>query len=109
MTFLEWIRFLLGAALLLGGLFVMVTAVIGNYRFRNVLCRMHAAGLGDTLGIVLVFAGITVLCGLSVFTLKLAAVVVLLWISSPAASHMIMRMEIENGSSADGQKEGKKK
>lgn len=109
MTFLEWIRFLLGAALLLGGLFVMVTAVIGNYRFRNVLCRMHAAGLGDTLGIVLVFAGITVLCGISVFTLKLAAVVVLLWISSPAASHMIMRMEIENGSSADGQKEGKKK
>ena len=109
MTFFEWVRFLLGAALLLGGLFVMVTAVIGNYRFRNVLCRMHAAGLGDTLGIVLVFAGITVLCGISVFTLKLAAIVVLLWISSPVASHMIMRMEIENGSSADGKKEGKRK
>ena len=109
MTFFEWVRFLLGAVLLLSGLFVMVTAVIGNYRFCNVLCRMHAAGLGDTLGIVLVFAGITVLCGISVFTLKLAAIVVLLWISSPVASHMIMRMEIENGSSADGKKEGKRK
>lgn len=109
MTFFEWIRFLLGAALLLAGAFVMVTAVIGNFRFNYVLCRMHAAGLGDTLGIILIFAGITVLCGVSVFTLKLAAVIALLWVSSPVASHMIMRMEIENGSSADGKKEGKKK
>ena len=56
MTALEWIRFLPGAALTLGGLFFMVTAVIGNYRFPAVTYRMHAAGIGDTLGLLLTLA-----------------------------------------------------
>ena len=109
MTALEWIRFLLGALLMLCGCFFMVSAVIGNYRFRYVLMRMHAAGLGDTLGILLLFAGLWVLCGFSVFTLKLAVILLFLWVSSPVASHLIMRMVIENGGSADGRKEEKKK
>lgn len=92
MTALEIIRFVLGTAFLLGGLFSMVTAVVGNFRFKDVLPRMHAAGIGDTLGIFLIFAGITILCGVSAFTLKLLAVLVLLWISSPTLSHLIMKM-----------------
>ena len=87
----------------------MITAVIGNYRFPYVLMRMHAAGIGDTFGILLLFAGLLILCGLSVFTLKLAVILLLLWTTSPVASHLIMRMGIENGSSADGRKEGKGK
>ena len=109
MTAAEWIRFLFGAVCMLCGSFLMVTAVIGNYRFHNAPCRMHAAGLGDTLGILLLFLGLLVLCGFSVFTLKLAVILLLLWITSPVVTHLIMRMQIENGFSADGQKEGKTK
>ena len=109
MTVLEWIRFSFGAVLMLAGSFFMITAVIGNFRFRNAPCRMHAAGLGDTLGILLLFAGLLILCGLSVFTLKLAIIVLLLWLTSPVATHMIMRMQIENGFAPDGRKESKKK
>lgn len=100
MTVWEWVRFVFGALLLLGGLFVMMTAVIGNFRFNYALCRMHAAGLGDTLGILLLLAGIAVFCGFSVFTLKFVLIIALLWVSSPTASHLIMRMEVENGSPA---------
>ena len=107
MTVPEWIRFLCGAALMLCGSFFLVTAVIGNYRFRNAPCRMHAAGLGDTLGILLLFLGLLVLCGFSVFTLKLAVILLLLWITSPVTSHLIMRMQAENGCGPDGQKEEK--
>lgn len=106
MTTLEIIRLAAGCVLLLAGLFVMVTAVVGNFRFRYALLRMHAAGLGDTLGIFLLFAGITVLRGFSFFTAKLALIVLLLWVSSPTASHLILRMEIENGAPAD-KKEGR--
>lgn len=105
MTALEWIRFLLGALLLLSGTFFIVSSVVGNFRFRYVLARMHAAGLGDTLGILLLFAGIAILCGFSVFTLKLLLIILLLWATSPVASHLIMQMEIKNGRSADGRKE----
>lgn len=100
MTVFEWLRLILGGALLFGGIFVFVTGVIGNFRFSYALCRMHAAGLGDTLGIVLVFLGLTVLEGVSAFTLKLWLTAALLWVSSPTASHRIMQMEIRRGSSA---------
>lgn len=109
MTALEWIRFIIGALFLVIGAFVMATAVIGNYRFRNALARMHAAGLGDTLGIVFILAGAAVLRGSAVFVLKLAVTAVLLWITSPACSHVIMKMMIETGNNAAGEKEGKNK
>ena len=108
MTFWEWARFAVGSIFLLGGVFMLISAVIGNYRFGYALCRMHAAGLGDTLGILLLFAGITVFCGISFFTLKLALIVLLLWCSGPALSHLIMRTEREKGSPADGKGDGRK-
>lgn len=108
MTVLQWIRFVSGALLVLGGIFTVVTSVIGNFRFKYVLARMHAAGLGDTMGVFLIFAGIAVLSGFTSLTAKLLAALVLIWTGSPVASHMIMKMEIENGSSADGKKEARK-
>ena len=53
MTSAEGIRLAVGGILMLGGLFVFVTAVIGNFRFPDAATRMHAAALGDTLGILL--------------------------------------------------------
>ena len=49
---LEWIRFILTAALMLCGLFILFTATVGVYKFDHVLSRMHAAALGDTLGLL---------------------------------------------------------
>ena len=50
---LEWIRFGLTAALMAGGLFVLITGVVGQFRFHYVLNRMHAASMGDSLGLLL--------------------------------------------------------
>lgn len=83
----------------------MVSAVIGNYRFSYVLYRMHAAGMGDTLGILLLFAGLAVLCFSPAFVLRLALIILLLWAGSCVASHLLMRMEIKLGHSPDGTKE----
>ena len=107
MTAFEWIRFAIGALFVVSGMFVMVTAVVGNLKFKYVLSRMHAAGLGDTMGIFLIFAGVSILSGNAGLILKLLAVIVFLWLSSPVASHMIMKMEIDSGSTADGTEERK--
>ena len=105
MSIWQWIRFLCGAVLTIGGLFFMVSAIIGNYRFSYVLYRMHAAGMGDTLGILLLFAGLAVLCFSPAFVLRLALIILLLWAGSCVASHLLMRMEIKLGHSPDGTKE----
>lgn len=109
MTGMEIIRLSLGALLLLGGLFALLSAVIGNFRFRDVLPRMHAAGVADTLGVFLLFSGLTVLLGVSAFTLKLAVVLVLLWIASPTLSHLIMKVEIRMGAADEMAPSGERK
>ena len=49
----EWIRFAVAAAFIVSGLVFELISVIGVYRFKYVLNRMHAAAMGDTLGISL--------------------------------------------------------
>ena len=94
MAVLEWIRFFAGGIFLLLGLFIFLIEIIGVYRFRYVLNRMHAAAMGDTLGIGLSFIGLMILSGFSFTTLKLFLVVVFLWFSSPVSSHLIARLEV---------------
>jgi len=100
MSVWEWIRFAVGAALILSGLFVFVTAVIGNYRFHFVLNRMHAAGLADTLGLGLLFAGAAVFSGFTIFSVKLLLILLFLWCTGPVASHLLLRTELCAGDAA---------
>ncbi len=92
MSVWEWIRLAAGGLMILGGLFVFITAVIGNFRFPKALKRMHAASLGDTLGILLVMAGIVILCFAADFAVKLVAVIPLMWAAGSTCSHLIAHM-----------------
>ena len=91
---LDILRFAVSLVLTLGGLFVLISGVVGVYRFSYALSRIHAAALGDTLGIALMILGVMVAEGFSVITLKLLVVMVFLWLTSPVSSHLIGRMEI---------------
>ncbi|MCH5339859.1 MAG: monovalent cation/H(+) antiporter subunit G [Acetatifactor sp.] len=94
MTVFEWVRFLAGAALLLSGLAIFLIEMIGVFRFKYVLNRMHAAAMGDTLGIGLCFLGLIVMWGFCFTSLKLFLVIAFLWFSSPVSSHLIARLEV---------------
>ncbi len=91
---LEGLRFVLSAALSLAGLFVLISGVVGLFRFKYALSRIHAAALFDTLGIVLMLLGVMVATGFEVATLKMLIVICILWMTSPVSSHLIGRMEI---------------
>lgn len=94
MAAFEWIRFIAGAALLLAGIAIFILEMIGVFRFRYVLNRMHAAGMGDTLGIGFSLLGLIVMSGLNFTSLKLLLVIAFLWFSSPVSSHLIARLEV---------------
>ncbi len=88
-----WIRFLAAAGLLLLGLFFEVLAVFGANRFKKALNRIHAAAMGDTLGILFVSLGLMVMRGFSMDSLKLFLVILFFWLASPVSGHMIARLE----------------
>ena len=91
---LDWIRFGLTAVLLLGGLFLLLTGVIGQYRFKYVLNRMHAASMGDSLGLLMVIAGLCISAPDLWVVCKFLLTAAFLWITSPTGSHLIARLEL---------------
>ncbi len=94
MSTLEWIRFIIGAALIIFGVFIFIVQMIGIFKFNYVLNRMHAAAMGDTLGLGSSLLGLIVMNGLNFTSLKLFIIIVFLWFSSPVSSHLITRLEM---------------
>lgn len=74
--------------LTLGGGFVLIGG-IGALRMPNLYTRMHAASVTDSMGAVLVIAGIMLQAGLSLAAIKLAAILLFLLYTSPTASNAL--------------------
>ena len=55
----------------------------------------HAAALGDTLGLFFILLGMLVANGLDLNAVKYLMLIFLLWNTSPIASHLIGKLEIE--------------
>ena len=75
-------------------LLIFLVQMIGVFRFKYVLNRMHAAAMGDTLGIGCCLLGLIVMSGIGFTSLKLLLVIIFLWFSSPVSSHLIARLEV---------------
>jgi len=93
MSVLDIIRLVLGTALLITGLIVFIIEIIGIFRQKYVLNRLHAAAMGDTMGFFCSILGLMILEGFSFVTVKLALIIVLFWLTSPVASHMTALLE----------------
>ena len=91
---LDWFRFVLTAVLMLAGLFVLLVGVVSQYRFRYVLNRMHAASMGDSLGMLLVLTGLFISQNDGWVILKYLLTALFLWLTSPTGSHLIARLEL---------------
>lgn len=90
----EWIKLIVGSIFLLCGLFIFFTELFGVFHFKYVLNRMHAAAMGDTLGISSCLIGLMIFSGFNFTTLKLLLIVIFLWFASPVSSHVVARLEV---------------
>lgn len=91
---MDVIRLIACAILTVCGLCCLVSGVVGVFRFKYALNRLHAAAILDTVGILLMLLGVIVAVGFDVTSLKLLVVIGLLWLTSPVSGHLIGRMEI---------------
>lgn len=55
---------------------------------------MHAAAVGDTLGIFCILIGLIFLHGFTLAGFKTFLVLLFMWLTSPVASHLIAEMEV---------------
>jgi multicomponent Na+:H+ antiporter subunit G len=79
-----------------GGLFCVVGA-IGLLRMPDFYTRMHAASVIETLGAGLILAGLLLQAGWTLVAAKLGIVGLLIFFTSPAATHALARAALGRG------------
>jgi multicomponent Na+:H+ antiporter subunit G len=85
------------AALLAGGVFFGLVAVVGLLRLPDLYTRAHAASKSDTLGAVLSFAAVALVFGADLATAKVVFLLVFMFLTNPTAAHAITRAAFDQG------------
>ena len=91
-----------------GGVFCVIGAV-GMLRMPDFFTRMHAASVIDTLGAGLIIVGLLLQSGFTLASVKLLILGVLIFFSSPTASHSLANAALGRGAKpllADDEKGG---
>jgi len=91
----DLVRFIISALLFLIGCTSVILGILGVFRFKFVINRMHCAALLDTTGLLFILLGLCVYSSSLDYIPKLLLILVFQWIASPIASHMVGRMEVE--------------
>lgn len=101
MQALYYIRLIVGILFLLASLTLFVIEIMGVFKMKYCLNRMHSAAIGDALALGLAFVGLMILNGLNFTTFKLLMVPMFMFVTSPVASHLIVKLEIETTKETD--------
>ena len=79
-----------------GGIFCVIGAV-GLIRLPDVYCRMHAAGVIDTIGVALILLGLIIQAGWSIALAKLVIILAFVLFTSPTSCHALCRATLYGG------------
>jgi multicomponent Na+:H+ antiporter subunit G len=84
------------ASIVAGGAFCIIGA-IGMLRLPDMFCRMHGAGIIDTMGLALILLGLVLQNGFNLGLAKLAMIFLFILFTGPTASHALARAAIYAG------------
>lgn len=84
-------------ALLLAGGFFCIVGALGMLRMPDFYTRVHAASVVDTLGAGLVLTGLLLQAEDPLVAVRLVFIALLLFFTSPAATHALARAALLRG------------
>jgi multicomponent Na+:H+ antiporter subunit G len=91
-----FLPYLSGFSLAIGTL-ALVMGSLGLIRLPDVFSRIHAVGMMDTAGVGFIVLGMMIHEGFSLISVKLAAVAVFLFFTSPIATHAVAQVAHKSG------------
>jgi len=84
------------ALILAGGAFCLVGA-LGVLRMPDFYTRVHAASVTDNVGSFAILLGLALQSGLTLVSVKLLFIAGLIFFTSPAATHALVKAALERG------------
>lgn len=94
------IREIIACILLFVGLFFIAASAIGVLRLPDFYSRLHASGMGETLGLMLSFIGLAIYEGFTTTSIKLIIIFLLVFLANPIGTHILGRAAYKSGHKA---------
>ena len=69
----------------------MLIGVIGLFRLPDLYTKLHALSVIDTMGMILIMAGLIIQAGFSLIAIKLAFILLFVLFTTPIASHALAK------------------
>ena len=82
---------MIGGILLLIGAGIVLIGAVGLLRLPDFYCRLHSAGVIDTLGAGLLLLGMLLLATTLVVAAKIVMIGILIFFLSPVITHMLAK------------------
>ncbi|MFQ5536700.1 MAG: monovalent cation/H(+) antiporter subunit G [Gemmatimonadota bacterium] len=82
---------------IVAGLYFIVVGAIGVLRMPDIFCRLHAAGMTDTMGAGFVLLGLAFQAGWTLVTVRLVLIYAFLLFTSPIGTHALARAALSGG------------
>lgn len=82
---------------LVGGAVFCIIGAVGLIRFTSFYDRTHAAGVTDTMGAGLILIGLILQAGPTLIGVKLAMILVFIYLTSPAVGHGVAKAAFSHG------------
>ena len=78
------------------GLLFMLISLIGIIRLPDFFTRLHAQGVGDTLGALLMIISMMMAAGAGLMSVKLFLVMVIILVTNPVGTNLMMIAGMNN-------------
>ena len=95
------VREIIAAVCIIIGLLVFLYAPLGVFRLKYGMNKMHAAALGDTMGLFMIVLGLIILSSNAFVIAKFVLVILFFWLTSPIATHMLAKVEVLTNEDAE--------
>ncbi|QKX01867.1 cation:proton antiporter [Wolbachia endosymbiont of Cruorifilaria tuberocauda] len=82
---------MIGSIFILLGTCLAIISIIGIIRFPNFYTKLHAAGITDSSGTVLLLTGFAMQNEFSINTVKIILLILIIWISNSTNSYILAR------------------
>ena len=80
-----------------GGVLFLTVSAIGLLRLPDFYARTHAVGKSETLGAILVLAGLAIYNGCELSTVKILIILIFVMLANPTATHAVSQTALYCG------------
>ena len=88
---------ILSGFLIACGVVALLIGSLGLLRLPDVYCRIHAVGMIDTAGAGFIILGMVIHDGFTLVTVKLVLIGVIMFFTSPIATHAVAQVAFKSG------------